>query len=133
MKTPMKTHHRLLLTGAAGGLGTALRDRLKANCETLRLSDKSDVGEAQAGEEIVLADRGFCGWGFIALLQRKQADVVLRLHQLRRPQRGRVTWPKPQRSSDTWDQSLWAELPDELGDAPPTTCTSLTPRRWPRM
>ena len=65
-------------------------------------------------KEIVLADRGFCGWGFIALLQRKQADVVLRLHQLRRPQRGRVTWPKPQRSSDTWDQSLWAELPDEL-------------------
>ncbi|MDR7150525.1 uronate dehydrogenase [Hydrogenophaga palleronii] len=56
MKTPMKTHHRLLLTGAAGGLGSALRDRLKVNCETLRLSDKSSFGEAQAGEEIVLAD-----------------------------------------------------------------------------
>jgi hypothetical protein len=65
-------------------------------------------------QEIVLADRGFCGWGFIALLQRKHADVVLRLHQARRPQRGRVTWPKPQRSSDTWEKELWAELPDEL-------------------
>jgi len=65
-------------------------------------------------KEIVLADRGFCGWGFIALLQRKQADVVLRLHQARRRQSGRVTWPKPQRSSDTWDRALWDELPDEL-------------------
>jgi uronate dehydrogenase len=52
----LKTHHRLLLTGAAGGLGKALRDRLKANCDVLRLSDKSDLGAAGEGEEIVLAD-----------------------------------------------------------------------------
>lgn len=52
----MKTHHRLLLTGAAGGLGTALRERLKANCTVLRLYDKSAFGEALPGEEIVLAD-----------------------------------------------------------------------------
>jgi len=65
-------------------------------------------------KEIVLADRGFCGWGFIALLQRKNADVVLRLHQARRAQNGRVTWPKPQRSSDTWGKDLWTELPNEL-------------------
>jgi uronate dehydrogenase len=52
----MKTHHRLLLTGAAGGLGTALRERLKANCDVLRLSDKSAFGGALPGEEIVLAD-----------------------------------------------------------------------------
>ena len=32
-------------------------------------------------KEIVLADSGSCGWGFIALLQRHQVDVVLRLHQ----------------------------------------------------
>jgi uronate dehydrogenase len=56
MVNPMKTHHRLLLTGAAGGLGQALRSRLTANCDVLRLSDKSAIGEAQAGEEIVLAD-----------------------------------------------------------------------------
>lgn len=67
-----------------------------------------------APQEIVLADRGFCGWGFIALLQRKQADVVLRMHRLRPARSGRVTWPKPQRSSDTWQKELWAELPDEL-------------------
>lgn len=56
MVNPQKTHHRLLLTGAAGGLGTALRPRLRANCEVLRLSDKMGLGEAQPGEEIVLAD-----------------------------------------------------------------------------
>lgn len=52
----LKVHHRLLLTGAAGGLGKALRDRLKANCSVLRLSDIAPLAEAGAGEEIVLAD-----------------------------------------------------------------------------
>ncbi|MCU0925777.1 MAG: NAD(P)-dependent oxidoreductase [Hydrogenophaga sp.] len=56
MVNPAKTHRRILLTGAAGGLGTALRSRLLANCEVLRLSDKLAFGEAGAGEEIVLAD-----------------------------------------------------------------------------
>ncbi|MBN9408108.1 MAG: NAD(P)-dependent oxidoreductase [Burkholderiales bacterium] len=52
----IKVHHRLLLTGAAGGLGKALRERLKANCDVLRLSDVAALGEAGAGEEIVHAD-----------------------------------------------------------------------------
>lgn len=52
----IKVHHTLLLTGAAGGVGTALRDRLKANCDVLRLSDRVDFGPAQAGEEVVVAD-----------------------------------------------------------------------------
>lgn len=56
MENTLKTHHRLLLTGAAGGLGTALRSRLKAQCEVLRLSDKSTVSPAQSGEEVVQAD-----------------------------------------------------------------------------
>ena len=46
----------MLLTGAAGGLGKALRERLKANCAVLRLSDREDLGAARAGEEVVLAD-----------------------------------------------------------------------------
>ena len=33
------TTHRILLTGAAGGLGQALRPRLASNCSVLRLSD----------------------------------------------------------------------------------------------
>ena len=56
MTSALKTHQRILLTGAAGGLGTALRERLKANCAVLRLSDKNAFGAAQPGEEIVLAD-----------------------------------------------------------------------------
>jgi uronate dehydrogenase len=46
---------RLLLTGAAGGLGHQLRPRLKAHCETLRLSDIADLGSAAAGEELMPA------------------------------------------------------------------------------
>jgi uronate dehydrogenase len=52
----MKTHSRLLMTGAAGGLGQALRTRLPVNCEVLRLSDVAPLGEAAAHEECVQAD-----------------------------------------------------------------------------
>jgi uronate dehydrogenase len=43
---------RLLLTGAAGGLGRELRPRLKAYCDTLRVSDITALGSAAAGEEL---------------------------------------------------------------------------------
>lgn len=43
---------RLLLTGAAGGLGRVLRPRLAACCDTLRVSDIADLGSAAAGEEV---------------------------------------------------------------------------------
>jgi uronate dehydrogenase len=46
---------RLLLTGAAGNLGQELRPRLKAYCDTLRVSHRKAFGDAGAGEEIVLA------------------------------------------------------------------------------
>lgn len=49
--TPLR-FRRLLLTGAAGGLGRELRQRLKAYCEVLRLSDIADLGEAAPGEEL---------------------------------------------------------------------------------
>ena len=52
----ISAHHRLLLTGAAGGLGVALRDRLKRDCAVLRLSDRAFPDAARAGEEVVLAD-----------------------------------------------------------------------------
>ena len=52
----IKSHHTLLMTGAAGGLGQAMRERLKANCEVLRLSDIGDMAPAQPGEEVVQAD-----------------------------------------------------------------------------
>ena len=52
----IKAHEKILLTGAAGGLGNALRERLKANCTVLRLSDHRPFGPAGEGEEVVLAD-----------------------------------------------------------------------------
>ena len=52
----IKTHHRLLLTGAAGSLGRALREPLAANCAVLRLSDHLPIGEPRANEEVMLAD-----------------------------------------------------------------------------
>jgi uronate dehydrogenase len=54
----IKSHEKLLMTGAAGGLGKALRQRLKTNCSILRLSDCADLGQADQSEEIVLADLG---------------------------------------------------------------------------
>jgi uronate dehydrogenase len=47
---------RLLLTGAAGGLGKVLRTGLKPFCSQLRLSDISAMDPAGEAEEIVLCD-----------------------------------------------------------------------------
>ena len=52
---PRPAFGRLLLTGAAGGLGRELRRRLKRSCASLRLSDIADLGIAAAGEEVVTA------------------------------------------------------------------------------
>lgn len=67
---------RLLLTGAAGGLGQVLRPRLKARCDILRVSDIADLGSAQPGEELMpmpLQDRA----GMLGLLEGVQAVVHL--------------------------------------------------------
>ncbi|MFE8643810.1 NAD-dependent epimerase/dehydratase family protein [Sphingomonas sp. NCPPB 2930] len=46
---------RLLLTGAAGGLGVELRERLRPFAETLRLSDIARLAPAQGPHEEVVA------------------------------------------------------------------------------
>ena len=46
---------RLLLTGAAGGLGRELRPRLRPRCTLLRVSDVAAMDPAAAGEEVVRA------------------------------------------------------------------------------
>ena len=45
-----------MLTGAAGGLGKVLRKGLKPHVGLLRLSDREDMGTAQAGEEVMRCD-----------------------------------------------------------------------------
>ncbi len=47
---------RLLLTGAAGGLGRVLRDRLKPYTRQLRLSDVADMAAASGTEEVIRCD-----------------------------------------------------------------------------
>ena len=67
---------RLLLTGAAGGLGQVLRPRLKAHCAVLRLSDIAELGSAAPGEELVpapLEDKA----AVLALLEGVDAVVHL--------------------------------------------------------
>jgi len=47
---------RLLITGAAGNLGTIARNALGHVAQTLRISDIADMGEAALNEEIVTCD-----------------------------------------------------------------------------
>jgi len=51
-----KPFKRLLLTGAAGGLGRVLRDRIKPWADIVRVSDRGDLGPAREGEEIAICD-----------------------------------------------------------------------------
>lgn len=67
---------RLLLTGAAGGLGCVLRPRLKPLCRTLRVSDIADLGAAAVGEEVVRADLADKA-AIVALL--REVDAVVHL------------------------------------------------------
>ena len=47
---------RILLTGAAGGLGTVLRQRLAPFARVLRVSDKADLAPTQPHEEVMPCD-----------------------------------------------------------------------------
>jgi uronate dehydrogenase len=51
---PAPPFERLLLTGAAGGLGRVLRPRLKRLCRVLRVSDIAAMDPAGEGEETVV-------------------------------------------------------------------------------
>ena len=52
----IKSHEKILLTGAAGGLGKVLRERLKANCDVLRLSDRISI--LRSGKLVRTLNRG---------------------------------------------------------------------------
>jgi putative transposase len=79
-------------------------------------------GRLQAGD-VVLADRFYCGWFMIALLQELKVDLVVRLHQLRKADFSRgqrlgpgdhlVEWPRPARP-DWMDESTYARMPATL-------------------
>jgi uronate dehydrogenase len=54
----MKLFKKILLTGAAGGLGKVLRQSLAAHTDILRLSDIAGMGMAAAHEEIIDCNLG---------------------------------------------------------------------------
>ena len=54
--TASKPFKRLLLTGAGGGLGRMLRQRIKPWADIVRLSDVIDLSPASEGEEIMRCD-----------------------------------------------------------------------------
>jgi hypothetical protein len=64
--------------------------------------------------DVVVTDRGFCGWGLIALLDRKGVGVVMRAHQARKLTGSSMIWAKPQRPEAMWSKSLWDELPKQI-------------------
>ena len=69
-------------------------------------------------QDVLVADRAYCGWVFLALLRRRGADFVIRLHQARRIQSKRLgssreRWVRPQREKQqSW--RVWRALPKEL-------------------
>ncbi len=74
--------------------------------------------------DLVVADRGFCTYVLIALLQRRGVHCLMRLHQsrsadLRQGQRlGRndrlMTWRKPNQRPPWLPQGWWKKLPAQL-------------------
>ncbi|MEO7255065.1 MAG: NAD(P)-dependent oxidoreductase [Casimicrobium sp.] len=68
--------NRLLLTGAAGGLGRVLRPRLAALTNTLRVSDVANLGDAAPNEELMPCDLGDLD-AMLALLEGVDAVVHL--------------------------------------------------------
>lgn len=74
--------------------------------------------------EVLLADRGFCGWGLLAQCRQRGIHAVFRLRGSRRSdwRRGRrlgpdqrlVVWVKPRLRPVTVSPEEWAALPDQL-------------------
>lgn len=73
--------------------------------------------------DVLVADRYYCGWFLIALMQELGVDIVMRLHQLREAnfQKGErlgkgdhvVEWPRPQRP-EWMDEAAYARMPASL-------------------
>jgi uronate dehydrogenase len=81
----IRSHYRILLTGAAGGLGQAMRPRLKANCQILRSADRVAFGlvnekekqeKLEGSEEFVLAELADAD-AVMAMMQEVDAVVHL--------------------------------------------------------
>lgn len=78
---------RVLITGAAGRLGNALRERLRGKFELLRLSDRGGMSSAGPGEEVVDCD--LCDYeGVKSMCQ--DIDAIVHLGAVARE----TSWPE---------------------------------------
>jgi len=74
--------------------------------------------------DLVVADRGFSGYGQLAALQQQRVDCLMRLHPARKVnwRKGRklgtrdrlVCWPRPYRQTSVFEAADWAALATEL-------------------
>lgn len=79
--------------------------------------------DLQAGD-VLLADRGFCNWGLLALCRQRKVDTVFRVKGARRRdfRAGKrlsrderlVQWTKPKQPARTIPAAQWAALPEVL-------------------
>lgn len=107
---------------ATGGVLAAALTRYRGK-QTSELALFRSLHDTLFPGDVVLADRFFCSYFEIALLQQRGVDVVVRLHQRRRAdfRRGRrlgphdhcVTWSKPA-CPDWMDAATYEQMPDTL-------------------
>lgn len=74
--------------------------------------------------DIVVADRGFCGYGQFAALINREVEMLARQHQGRTvdwrkgarlgPKDRLVKWARPYRQGDVFSATEWAALPEEI-------------------
>jgi uronate dehydrogenase len=90
--------HRILITGAAGKIGSALREGLARRYPVLRLTDIAPLGAAREGEEIVPADLTD-----LASVEAAMKDVDCVVHLGAIP--GEDTWERilPNNIVGTWN------------------------------
>jgi Transposase DDE domain len=86
---------------------------VEASWKTHELKLAKQLTDWMRPKEVLLGDRGFCGWGFIALLKTKGVDVVLRLQQRRPDGHGRTCWRRPRRLAG-WTEEIWGTLPEQI-------------------
>ena len=72
---PELRRRRILITGAAGGIGRTLRAGLQGRYAALRLTDIQPLGEAGDGEELIAMDLGD-----LAAVERAARDVDAIVH-----------------------------------------------------
>ena len=90
--------NRILITGAAGKIGSTLREGLRGRYAVLRLSDIAPLDPAHAGEEIVRADLSDLAEVEAAM---RGVDCVVHLGAIA----GEDTWDKilPNNVVGTWN------------------------------